>query len=245
MLLRAAWRRRYRLGLAVLVAAVAFAGLGGLRAGSRGAVASTRVALDTPKSQLIAVAPGGGTTLPWRASLLANLMTTATGTAELAHRLGVPADRVAATDSDLTTPLVQTNDAQAVATASSVAAPFVLTVSDSTDVVPLISLQAAAPTRADAQRLAAAAVAVLKHEASPPGTFQSAVKTDGGLLRRQPFVVDQVAPITSKATSAGSLPRKALAASLFAFVAIAGLGGVAGRLLPRRLSLRRRLAAGT
>jgi hypothetical protein len=71
------------------------------------------------------------------------------------------------------------------------------------------------------------------------------VKTDGGLLARQPFVVDQVAPISSKPTSARSLPRKALAASLFAFLAIVGLGGVARRLLPARPSLRRGFAAGT
>ena len=248
-LLKGAWRRRYRLIAAALVAAAAFVGLGGLKPATRVATASTKVALNTPKSQLVEVAPQGATTLPWRASLLTDLLATHAVTAAIAARLGVPARQVAVSNAGFTTPLVATAEVQAAATAASVKAPYVLAVSNPNGELPLISLRAVAASPASARRLAQSAIAVLRTEASAPAAFRSTVQTDGGLLRRQAFVVNQVAPIRLGSMSSGKLSRKAIAAALLVFLAVVGLGGRGRRLIARRRRRpsvrRRRLAAGT
>ena len=86
-LLRRLWRRRILLGAGVLVAAATLVASGGTSpVTAQGGLASTSVALDTPRSQLVAAAPVGADTLAWRASLLAHLMATNASRMELAGR---------------------------------------------------------------------------------------------------------------------------------------------------------------
>ena len=64
-LVRRLWHRRLLLACGVL-AAIAIAVVVGLRPAAKTGVAWTRVALDTPKSQLVDSSPSGADTMPWR-----------------------------------------------------------------------------------------------------------------------------------------------------------------------------------
>ena len=238
-ILRSLSRRRLILGVGLLAAILVLVGLGGTKPTTRSSpVAWTSVSLDTPKSQLVYVAPSGADTLPWRASLLTHLLATPTLTAELARKVGVAPDKIMVADPNLDVPLLETTPAlDAEKAASTTAAPYVVTpfVKDSS--LPVISIEAVGPDRAGAVRLAQAAVAVLQSQASPGGKFTSPVKTNAKVSRLQPFVVDQVAPIRAKVLTASKPPIKAIGGALFIFVI--WCAGVV--LVPRR---RDRRAAG-
>ena len=233
LVLRALWRRHRLLGGGLVCSVAVLVALGGMTpATKRNSVGSTSVTIDTPRSQLVAAAPAGAETLPWRASLLEHLMATDASTKQLARRLGVTPHKVLVVDSDLSVPLVTTAMAQADAKAAGdVLAPYLLNVFLQNTSLPVISIEAAAPTQAGARQLANAAVDVLKSEASPPGTFSSTVKTDGGHLTRQPFVVTQTSPVRVKVVKSTSLALKPIAAALFVFV----VWCVAGTLVARRM----------
>lgn len=236
---RLLWRRRLFVGLGALAAVALGFAIGGPKP-SASALARTRVVLDTPKSQLIDSAPRGADTLPWRAGLLTHLMTTEGVKQALAQRLGVPHDQVAVVDPTLTAPIVQASLPQnAAETAARNFEPYVLTVFMKDASVPIISIEAAAPDRGGAARLAEAAVAVFKSDASPAGTYRSPVSIEG-TRERQGFVVEDVAPVRTRALATSQVPLKALAASVFVFVVwsacVALFPSVA-----RRTRLRRRL----
>jgi hypothetical protein len=218
--LRLIWRRRLALVAAAICAVAILVALGGTKPiTTRSAVAWTSVALDTPKSQLVEVAPTGAGTLSWRASLLAHLLATQTTTQELAQRLGVDADQVMVVDPALAQPLVPTAMAQAAATAASDnVAPYVLTAFVENSSLPIISLEAAAPSLVAAQRLADAGAAVFEAQASPGGRFVSPIATNAYNFSLQPFVVRQVAPVRVEVVNSTALPMKAIGASLFVFL---------------------------
>jgi hypothetical protein len=222
--LRAIRQRRLLLAGRILVATggilIALAGLVALgrtkSITTSTAVAWTTIALDTPESQLVAVAPPGADTLGWRASLLTHLMTTDNSVQELAGRLGVRADQVAVVDPALATPIVPTAMAQAAAkVASSSVAPYALTALVENQSLPVISIEAAAPDRLGARRLANAAIAVLESQASAGGKFSSPIATGGKDFSRQPFIIEQVAPVRVKLLAASAPPIKAIGGALF------------------------------
>jgi hypothetical protein len=231
--LRAIWRRRLPLAAGVLVAAAVLVALGGTNpVTTANAVAWTGVTLDTPQSQLVAVAPLGADTLPWRAALLTHLMATETSTQQLARRLGVGADQVVVVDPALATPLVSTAMAQAAAMAASRnVAPYALTVFVENQSLPVISVEAAAPNRLGAERLAGAAVAILESQASRGGPFTSRIPTGAKVFERQPFAIGQVAPVRVKLLPATALRTTAVGASILIF-----LVWCAGVLIVPRLS---------
>lgn len=234
---RLLWHRRFLVATGLILAVAVFAVLAAKASTPPIAVAWTTVALDTPESQLIDVAPAGVDTLPWRASLMTYLMATDSATDELARRVGVRADQVNVVNTALTLPLVPTAMAQAAATAANKSvAPYAVTIFVNGDVLPVISLEAAAPDRVAAERLADAAVAVLRSWASPGGRFASQIPTNVGNSTLQPFTVTQVTPVRVKQISSSKLPKKAVAASLLVFLA-----WCAGAALVLRLSRRLRL----
>ena len=102
---RLLWRRRVALALGLLSAA-ALTLVGGRTEPTSSGVASTRVVLDTPKSQLVDSAPAGATSLGWRASLLAHLVASDGAQRQVAVRLGVPVDQLAVVDPLLAVPAV-------------------------------------------------------------------------------------------------------------------------------------------
>lgn len=242
-LLRWGWRRRLVVVGALVASIAAFVGLGGNRSSgaTTTAVAWTQVTLDTPSSQLAAAAPAGAETLPWRASLLMHLMATDASTRALASRLGVTQDEVSVVDPSLSQPTIQTSMAAAAAKGASLAAtPYTLLVFLADPGLPVISIEAGALTSSGAERLANAAVAVLKSQASPGGRFSSLIPTDADPRSRalQPFAIDQVAPVRVMQFPASTQSLKPIATALFVFVLCCILGSrLARRVRPRGRAL--------
>ena len=220
-ILRLMWRRRFPLAVGAVLALALLIGTGGTTpVTTKSAVAWTTVALDTQKSQLVDVAPAGGSTLAWRAAMLGDLMMTARSTQDIAHRIGVSNDQVLVTESDLTVPLVPTAMANAAANAATdPTAPYMLSVFIKDDTLPVISVNATAATPAGAAALANAAVAELQSHASRGGTFSSKIVTGTMGLELQPLVINQVSPTRVKLLTSSSLKTKAIAMSFLFFVA--------------------------
>jgi hypothetical protein len=241
---RLLWRRKLAIGVGIVLAVAAAVALSGPPPAAS-EVAWTRVALDTPKSQLVDSAPNGYDTLAWRASLLSHLMTTDAVQRELAQRLRVRPDEVAVMDNAYYLPLDPASMPLRAATAAdSTVAPYVLTVSMDNPLLPVILLEAAAPTRDLATRLAAAAAALLRAKSSlSNATYSSMIKTGGGApARLQSFVVQQVAPIRAKPLAAKNLPVKPIGIAVFVLAVWLAAVGLLGRLLHRRSGLAVRAA---
>src|SRR6476469_4634707 len=121
-------------------------------------VATGRILIDTPSSQVVEVAPKGSDSLGVRANLLASLMVDGVVKEAIAHRAGLPTQRligITEADSDPTSPAVTPTRRD-----------FVLKTSVVTnaagDQLPIIEIEAQAPDRTAAARLGAAAVAGLR-----------------------------------------------------------------------------------
>jgi hypothetical protein len=216
-ILRLIWRRRLLLGAGLVVSLALALGIGGPPPSSS-ALAWTRVNLDTPTSQLVNAAPGGADTLPWRASLLVHLMATDATQRQLAQRLHVRPDEVVVDDTALKLPIVPASIPAAAAEAAQVTrAPYVLTIALTNPMLPTIAIEAAAPEGAGAKRLAAAGVAILESQASlSDARYSSKILTGGGFaLKRQPFVVHQVAPIRAKPVTQRVISPKQIGPPLF------------------------------
>lgn len=229
--LRTLWRRRLAAALGVLLAAAVVLA-GGHGAASSVGVAYTRLALDTPRSQLVHADPSGADTLGWRASLLAHLAATDATKAAIARRAGVPAGQVAVVDPTLAVPAVPASLPKGVAEATAaVPQPYVLSVHEPDGSLPIVAIDAAAPDRAAAGRLARAAAGVLESEGSA-----------AGVQGVQPFVIQGVAPIHARTVVSGGGLLRSLA--MAAFVLVAWCAAVA--LGPRRsgrVPARRRVRA--
>lgn len=213
-MLRTLWRRRVAVA-GGMVAAIAIALVLGRGAPSRTGVAYTRLALDTPRSQLIHAAPAGADTLGWRASLLAHLVATDATERAIARRAGVPAGQIDVVDPTLAAPAVPSSLPKGVAEATAaVTAPYVLSVSEPDGSLPIIAVATAGPDRAAAAQLAGAAAAVLASEGS---------RRDGPLV--QPFVIQSVGPVHARIVVTGGGRMRSLA--LAAFVLVLWCAGVA------------------
>ena len=170
--------------------------------------ASAQVVLDTPTSQLADVQPVGGDTLPGRAFVLADLAATNDLSAKIAQRAHVnPKDLAIKAAYRAAPPKPTVLPTRALEVAWADPAKYVLAI-QGVDDLPLIGIDASAPTAKDAVRLTAAAVEVLKSE---PSAYS-------GVPDTQPFTVDAIGPIHSRTQVNG--PRRAVgaAAALFTFV---------------------------
>jgi hypothetical protein len=224
---RIVWRRRLWLAAGLVVAGV-LALLGGRTSPTSSGVAFTRVALDTPTSVLVDTTPAGGTTLAWRAALLAHLVAGDDQRRAIAARLGIPPGQLAVVDPELAVPGVPSSIPKSISEALVATAPYVLNVSLPNGGLPIISVEAFAPTRAAAARLARAATGHLTSESSGP---------DGPGV--QPFVLERAAPVHARTVVNDSGPLRTVAVFVFLF----GLWTVAVTLGPpalRRLRLRPR-----
>jgi hypothetical protein len=235
-LVRMLWRRRLPLAIGALVALAAAVAIGSPRA-ETSAIAWTRVALDTPKSQLVKSAPAGADSLPWRAFLLVHQMGTDEVQRQLAERLRVRPEDVAVVDSVLATPTIMASMPKRAADAAAVtAAPYVLTVDMKNSSLPLISIEATAPDRVGAAQLATAAVGVLEARASTGETrYKSPILTGGGAARKtQAYLVQQAATIHTKAVTPSALPATQIGVAFVLF----GLWCAGAILLPPLLRRR-------
>ena len=226
-LLRELWRRR------ILVAAGAMAAIavgvvlptGGT---ARTGVASTRVVLDTQRSQLLNTAPAGADTLAWRGALLAELLVSDPVRRSIAHDIGVAPNRLAIVEPTLAVPTVPAALPRVASEAAAVTAePYVLTVRFH-EQLPIVSIEAAAPDRARASALARAATDALDAASSPSGAGRNV----------QAFVVDRIAPVQAKEVAAGIKPVVKLALPVLLFgcwcIAVIMLPALAGAVRGRR-----------
>jgi hypothetical protein len=218
---RLLWRRRIALA-AGLVGTATLAVVGGRPAPTSSGVAYTRVAIDTPRSVLVDTTPAGATTLAWRAALLSHLAAADAQRRAVAGRLGVPVDQLAVVDPELAIPGVPSSLPKAVSDAIVPRAPYALSVSMPNGAVPIISIEAYAPDRNGAVRLARAAASFLESERSSSG---------GAGVQR--FVIDRAAPIHARTLVKAHGPLRVVA--VFVFLFGAWMVGVAiGPLLLRR-----------
>jgi hypothetical protein len=202
-LLRVLWRRRLVVGVGVLLA-IGIGVIVGPAARVHGGVASTRVVLDTPSSQIVFRDPKGADTLIWRAALLTELMATEETRARIAHAVGVPESRLVIVVPALTAPALATTLPIAAAEAAAIRPERYVVAFRYDTVLPIISIETHAPDRGAAARLAQAATRALQAGSSPQTTDVT-----------QGFVVDAVAPIQARATVSGSGPMKAVVLAFF------------------------------
>jgi hypothetical protein len=123
-------------------------------------VATARILVDTPNSQVVEVSPKGAETLNVRASLLASLMVEGAVKAAIARRAGLRPDRFVAIAESANEP----PSPEAKATASDPQASVLTTSVPVTqgDQLPIIEIEAQAPDASRAARLADAAVSGLR-----------------------------------------------------------------------------------
>jgi hypothetical protein len=196
-LLRILWR--YRIATLAGAGIAVALGVMALRSGSTSSVgvASLRVLLDTPKSQTVDVDPKNAWTLEWRAALLADLAPGGTVRGRVLRELHIPAGQLNVTTPDFAAPPVPFPlPVHAIKAATGGPEPYQLVVSYAS-YLPIMGLDASAPTKAEAARVANAAADALRAEAA----------TDRAPDSR--FVVDDMGPVQAKQIV--NHPRKIIA----------------------------------
>lgn len=203
--LRMLWRRRLLVGVGVLAAAAVFLMVeaGKTREVS---VARTGVVLDTPSSQLTHLAPRGADSLGWRAGLLGDLTTSREARDRIARAAGVDPRQLRVTDPALAIPPVPASLPRSAAEAAGTTPERYVLALRFDRLVPVIAIEAAAPERSTAIRLAEAAAAELKTRAPAPEA-----------AARWPFVVEDVGPVRIREIGGGSRTAVALAIGAFVF----------------------------
>ena len=169
-ILRELWRLRYLVILAGLLAlAIALmtayrVSLSPPKLESRQyhvGLASARILIDTPDSQVVDLNPKGADALSSRASLLANLMASSPVKAIIARDAGVPASQLVAVAPSATGATAPTPLSQAASKSANVADVYLLTM-QADETLPIIAIQAQAPDAEQAARLANAATTGLR-----------------------------------------------------------------------------------
>jgi len=165
-ILRELWRLRYLVVLAGLLALViglmtayriSLAPPGLQSRQYHVGVASARILIDTPDSQVVDLNPKGADALSSRASLLANLMASSPVKAIIARDAGIPANKlVAVAPSSTGGPTVATPLSKAASESTNLSDVYLLTI-QADETLPIIAIQAQAPVADQAGRLANAA----------------------------------------------------------------------------------------
>ncbi len=159
-ILRLAWRQRIALAAGALVAIAVGVAVGRSAAATPEEwTASTRLLLDTPRSQVVDAAPGEVDDLGWRSKVLATLALGDQVRTRVARAAGVPPEQLTTVDPSLSVPLrpaTLPRRAADVAQAAGAAAPYLLTVV-ADGMLPVVSLTASAERRGTAIGLVEAA----------------------------------------------------------------------------------------
>jgi hypothetical protein len=216
--LRVLWGRRVVLAAGFVVAIAAALAMGRSPTPASG-VAEVRVVFDTPTSQLVGDEPNGAETLAWRTTFAAMQLATDEARGQLAQDAEVPVGELLVTDLELTAPPVPASLPRAAMKAANLATnTYVLNV-HTDDVLPVVSVVAAAPDRRAAARVAQAAVRVLQRGAS-------AVDTED----LQGLRIEQAGPVHAEDVP-GTSGRKKMAMVAFAVMILWCVGLLTGPLL--------------
>lgn len=169
--------------------------------------ASARIVLDTKDSQLVDVEPTGADTLGWRAALLADLLGDKEQKARVARTMGIREQDLFISAPYLSAPTVATPlPTHSLAAAHTAPEPYEIAV-QGVPALPIVAIDARAPTTAAAAKLARAAATAIKESA----TEHAGV--DGTL----DYTVEDMGPV--KAREVVNRPRRAvgLAATIVVF----------------------------
>jgi hypothetical protein len=204
-LLRILWRHRIAVAVGAVVAVMV--GLLVLRSDrTQLGVASMRVILDTPQSQTLDVVPEGVTTLEWRTGLYADLMADKASRERIAHDMGIEVDELVVRSPALSAPLVSIPLPQAALDAAGVVSePYELAI-QALPPLPIIAIDARAPSREAAARLAGAAADALSAATAVEATAET-----------QKFVMTAVGPPKARTVVNGPGRAIVLAAVVVVF----------------------------
>jgi hypothetical protein len=195
LIFRRLWRRWLLVSAGVLGVAVLFLMLVDKPRPTSG-LAWTRIVLDTDKSEIVHPDPHGADSLLWRGQLLADLLTDEPNVRSIAARAGLTTDQldvvepIKDTTAEIATPLPQRALEAAGAT---LVAPNVVTVEYGTS-LPVISIRAVSPSRAEAVKLAQAAMDIVQANANQAGTYP----TRESRVSLQGLRTDTVSPLRSR-----------------------------------------------
>jgi hypothetical protein len=211
------WQRRLLIGIGLLGSVAVVFAIGAAPAQS-GAVAWSRVMLDTRESQLVVADPESAATITWRAEIITHVMTTSDMTAKLTNRAGLPEGSLKVAEPRLNVPLVRSSLGFAASQAADVGDPPYTLQVEMDESLPLIFLWATAPTGDEARRLAQAALDELEASSIRGGRYDSPIVTAGeGKGTLEPLSIRQVSPLREETivVSRGYVPAIAVAAFLF------------------------------
>jgi hypothetical protein len=224
-ILRELWRRPLYLGIVGVIALLAgilvMFQLPSFQSRSYDVGAATgHVLIDTPSSQVVDVAPKGADTTGNRADLLASLMVEGGLKADIARYAGLKPSQLTSVTDAFTDP---TSGASPAASAPSGPKAFVLTTQVLTnsagDELPIIEVDAQAPTDAMAARLVQAAVTSLRAYLNSTAALQRVPDAD----RLQ---VNSLGP--PQATTEVRGPSKVIALIVILVVFLLGCAGILG-----------------
>ena len=227
--LRELWRRRIYVAAALALALIV-GGLMVFKVSPSGiekrqyyvGVASARILVDTPDSQVVDLDPRGAEVLAARASLLANVLATGSVKSMVAQSAGLPGEKLAAVARSSIDPTAPPPAGQG-------AAPRVpkdgySLISDADETLPIISIDTQAPTAKQAAKLADSTVVGLQ-------TYLKSVASKQEIPGARQIVVSQMGPAQSTTTLRGPRRITALAAVIVIFLVscaailiVAGLG---------------------
>jgi hypothetical protein len=237
-LLGVLWRRRLALAVGAIAAVAAAVAVGTAPPSSYG-VGWARIVLDTPESQVVDTKPSGADTLPWRASLLIHLMSSDQERRDLSRRVGIRPEELAVIDTGLSAPEATASLPSAASKLAAVdPAPYVLTMYRSTDQLPMITIEGAAPDTRRAARLVQGVVDMLKAQGHPGTRLRATTGADGrpeafpvDQASLQGFVVEDAAPTRAKPVISGGSPLVPLMVGLALFTLWAMVVAVVPRLV--------------
>lgn len=183
-------------------------------------VATSNILVDTPSSQVVAVAPRGSGALAQPTSVMASLMVAGPVKAVIAQRAGLRPSQITGVNAAIS------NSAEGDWSSSSAvgkANAYVLTTQVDADTegdgLPIIQVTAQAPTEDAAARLAGAATSGLSDYLAKQASSENVAV--GDRLRAKDLGIQQV---TTKTVA----PSDALAALVFGLVLLLGCGAIAG-----------------
>jgi hypothetical protein len=212
-LLRVLWQHRLLVALGALAAGALGLSVASGHVSSRLGIAHVRVVLDTPTSQFVDAVPDGADTLPWRAALLADLAASDTSTRQIAKAMGIaPSALVVSAPYLSAAPIGVPLPTRALDAAAVKPEPYQLAI-QGVGANPIIGIDAQAPTRAQAARLAAVAIDALRTRIAAPATAADP----------QQLVLENVGPVRAKEVNQDSPFKAAAAASIAAFTLWCGI----------------------
>lgn len=152
-------------------------------------LASTRVMLDTPQSQTLVADATFSDTLDWRASLLADLMSTDDVRQTISREMSIKPDELYVHAPYMSVPPIAAQlPRQALDAAAAVPEPYDLRI-QAADYLPIIDIDARAPDSALAAKLVAGAVRAIKASASADASEVGRyVVTDVGTVHERTVV---------------------------------------------------------